>query len=317
MWRSIWSLQVLNKVKNILQRATRESLPTKQNLQRRTITNCSLCDQCKLEPETALHATWSCRELEVVCENVGVWGFRRSRSFLSFKELLSWLITNTQEVEPFAVTTWSIWNQRNRVRMHQPSCSAHLLAATAKERLAEFLSVQPAAPLPIPKTRVQWQPPPQGMVKINFDGAASKDQISGIGVVLRNERGLVLASLSQNIPQVCKPLDIETLASSRALKFAADLGFNKVVLEGDCEVLMKALKGGDQFLSTAGLLMDDIRYDANLFYQLHYSHVRREGNIVAHSLAIYALEITDFIAWMEDVPPPLFSVVRDDIVSFR
>ena len=77
---------------------------------------------------------------------------------------------------------------------------------------------------------------------------------------------------------------------------------------------MKALKGGDQFLSTAGLLMDDIRYDANLFYQLRSSHVRREGNIVAHSLAIYALEITDFIAWMEDVPPPLFSIVRDDIV---
>ena len=80
---------------------------------------------------------------------------------------------------------------------------------------------------------------------------------------------------------------------------------------------MKALKGGDQFLSTVGLLMDDIRYDATFFYQLCYSHVRREGNIVAHSLAIYALEITDFIAWIEDVPPPLFSVVRDDIVSFR
>ena len=58
---------------------------------------------------------------------------------------------------------------------------------------------------------------------------------------------------------------------------------------------MKALKGGDQFLSTVGLLMDDIRYDATFFYQLCYSHVRREGNIVAHSLARYALEITNFM----------------------
>ena len=119
--------------------------------------------------------------------------------------------------------------------------------------------------------------------------------MSGIGVVLRDERGSVLASLSQNIPQVCKPLDIETLAASRALKFATELGFNKVVLEGDCEVLMKALKGGDQFLSTVGLVMDDIRYDANLFYQLCYSHVRREGNKVAHSLIRHTLEITDFV----------------------
>ena len=87
-------------------------------------------------------------------------GFPKVKSFLGFKELLSWLITNTQEVELFAVTAWSIWNQRNRVRMHQPSCCTHLLAATTKEKLAEFLTVQPAAPLPIPKTRVQWQPPP-------------------------------------------------------------------------------------------------------------------------------------------------------------
>ena len=264
----------------------------------------ALCDRCKLELETALHATWSCRELDVVWEDDGVWGFRRSSSFLSFKELLSWLIMNTQEIELFAVTAWSIWNQRNRVCMHQPSCSTHLLAATAKESLAEFLLVQPAAPLPIPKPRVQWQPLPQVLVKINFDGATSKDHMPGIGVVLRDDRGSVLASLSQNIPQVCRPLDIETLAASRALKFAADLGFNKVVLKGDCEVLMKALKGGDQFLSTVGLVMDDIQYDANLFYQLRYSHVRREGNKVAHSLARHALEITDF-------------VIQDDIVSFR
>ena len=75
------------------------------------------------------------------------------------------------------------------------------------------------------------------------------------------------------------------MAASRALKFAAESGFNKVVLEGDCEVLMKAPKGRDQFLSTVGLVMNNIRYDANIFYQLHYSHVRRAGNKVVYSLA--------------------------------
>ena len=86
------------------------------------------------------------------------------------------------------------------------------------------------------------------------------------------------------------------MAASRALKFAAELGFNKVVLEGDCEVLIKALKGGDQILSTVGLVMNDIRHDANLFYQFRYSHVRRESNKIAHSLARRVLEITDFVA---------------------
>ena len=80
---------------------------------------------------------------------------------------------------------------------------------------------------------------------------------------------------------------------------------------------MKALKGGDQFLFTVGLVMDDIQYDANLFDQLRYSHVRREVNKVAHSLVRHALEITNFVVWMEDVLPPLFSVVQDDTASFR
>ena len=82
-------------------------------------------------------------------------------------------------------------------------------------------------------------------------------------------------------------------------------------------MLMKALKGGDYFLSTVGLLMDDIRYDANLFYQLRYFYVRREDNKIAYSLARYTLGITNFVVWMVDVLPPLFSVVRDDIIGFR
>ena len=82
-------------------------------------------------------------------------------------------------------------------------------------------------------------------------------------------------------------------------------------------MLMKALKGGDYFLSTVGLLMDDIRYDANLFYQLRCFYVRREDNKIAHFLARYTLGITNFVVWMEDVLPPLFSVVRDDIIGFR
>lgn len=152
----------------------------------RTITNCSIYDRCKLEPATALHALWSCKELEVVWEDVVLWGFQRSINFLSFKELLSWLIKNYQQLELFAVTAWSICNQRNQVHMHQPSCSPHLLVATARGRLAEFSSIQLAPRTPPSKPRVQWQSPPQGMVKINFDGATSaRDQFLGIGVVLR------------------------------------------------------------------------------------------------------------------------------------
>lgn len=169
---------------------------------------------------------------------------------------------NHHQLEFFAVTVWSIWNQRNQVRLHQRNCSPHRLAALARDWLAEFLSVQLALNISLPQFQVQWQPPPQGTTKINFDGATSaKDQISGIGVVLRDANGSVLASLSQQLPQLYNPLVIEAKATYKALQLAAELGFNQVVLERDCQVLMKALIEDSNFLSTDGLFIDDVYFD--------------------------------------------------------
>ena len=54
----------------------------------------------------------------------------------------------------------------------------------------------------------------------------------------------------------------------------------------------------------------------NFFNELHYSHVKREGNIVAHKLACHAICVSDVVVWMEDVPPLLFLVVLADIAGF-
>ena len=52
------------------------------------------------------------------------------------------------------------------------------------------------------------------------------------------------------------------------------------------------------------------------FIELHYSHVKREGNIVAHKLTRHTICVLDFAVWMEDVPPPLFPIVLADIANF-
>ena len=81
-------------------------------------------------------------------------------------------------------------------------------------------------------------------------------------------------------------------------------------------VLATALIKNSTYLSIDGLLMEDIRFNASFFNQLLYSNVKREGNKVAHKLARHAFCILDFLVWMEDVPPPIRSVVQDDIVGF-
>ena len=48
---------------------------------------------------------------------------------------------------------------------------------------------------------------------------------------------------------------------------------------------------------------------ARCFSKLHYSHVKRERNIVAHILAHFALTVLDYSMWMEDISPYIHSCV--------
>ena len=64
LWKKIWALNCLNKVRNLLWRACRNSLPSKCNLLRRTIITEQLCDHCKEDNEDVVHAVWSCKELD-------------------------------------------------------------------------------------------------------------------------------------------------------------------------------------------------------------------------------------------------------------
>ena len=52
---------------------------------------------------------------------------------------------------------------------------------------------------------------------------------------------------------------------------------------------------------------------ARCFSKLHYSHVKREGNMVAYVLALFTLNVSDYSAWMEDALPLFLSFVSSKL----
>ena len=52
---------------------------------------------------------------------------------------------------------------------------------------------------------------------------------------------------------------------------------------------------------------------ARCFSKLHYSHVKREGNMVAYILALFTLNVSDYSAWMEDALPLFLSFVSSKL----
>ena len=84
------------------------------------------------------------------------------------------------------------------------------------------------------------------------------------------------------------------LATLKALSFVFKLGFRSAILENDSLGLIQALKSEKRNLSPMGLLIEDVKMFANNFVRLLYSHIKRNGNRVAHSLARNVLCIPDF-----------------------
>ena len=168
----------------------------------------------------------------------------------------------------------------------------------------------------VDRPRVKWKVPPTEFYKINFDGAMFKEEDrAGIGVIIRDSQGLVLASMSQVIPLPLTVVELETLAAAKALEFASDLSLGKVILEGDSETIINSLNDNSPSLAPFGLPIQEVKNYANLFQCISFLHVCREGNNVAHNLARHARHVNGFSVWMEDVPSHTFTTYQADLPS--
>ena len=156
------------------------------------------------------------------------------------------------------------------------------------------------------------------MVKINFDGAVfTKEKKAGLGMVVRDAKGLVLASCAKEMHQPYKAAVIESLAAATALSFATNLGFRRVVLEGDLMEVIQALRENAESLTPTGLLLEDVRMLSQNFEQLLYSRTRREGNYVVHNFTKYTLRFPNFLVLMEDILPQIQFVLQAYLACFH
>ena len=105
---------------------------------------------------------------------------------------------------------------------------------------------------------VRWQPPAENSFKVNFDGAVfGEEQEVGIGVVIRDNEGQVLAALSAKVWLPASVEVLKMLAARRAATFTRELGFSRVCFEGDAELMVKCLQSGLVSNALTGHLVKD------------------------------------------------------------
>ena len=102
------------------------------------------------------------------------------------------------------------------------------------------------------------------------------------------------------------------MAARKATEFTLEIGFDKIILEGDSEIIYKDLLNNGSSLALHGHLIQDVKALVSLFSSICFSHVSRTGNQAAHSLARRAILLENLNVWMEEVPPDILDVIQAD-----
>lgn len=111
VWRKLWNLEVPNKVKNFLWRATTNVLPTYDNLIRRRVEVMPICSLCNHQNETVLHALVD-RAFARTCWLFSSLGFVGHCS--SFLNWLDQVFTHSSKetCNLIAMICWKLWMRR-------------------------------------------------------------------------------------------------------------------------------------------------------------------------------------------------------------
>ncbi|XP_028115287.1 uncharacterized protein LOC114313136 isoform X2 [Camellia sinensis] len=165
-------------------------------------------------------------------------------------------------------------------------------------------------------SEVGWCAPANGWLKINFDGALFKElKAVGVGVVIRNHLGEVMAALSERLPFWVDSDCAEAYAATKAVELARDLGLSDIHLEGDSLRIVKVLREEAEFMSEYGHILLQTVGVCKSFSRFHVSHVGRQGNGLAHGLARMARHQNYHQVWMEGLPASLIAIATSDVSS--
>lgn len=206
-----------------------------------------------------------------------------------------------------------IWCRRNDFIFNRGITSPAQIMVAVKSSLEGFSQATSSGAVPPivwPLQHLGWIKPPEGSWKINWDAAtAKKAMMMGVGVVIRDAAGCVVAAKATTVPYIVEPMAAETMAAWCAVEFGRASGAGQVILEGDIMVVVDALRVTGSCDRDYGQLIADIKEFCSHFSSVEVMHARRESNKAAHVLAKRAIsQLLDNI-WVGECPSFIRSVV--------
>ncbi|XP_048493880.2 uncharacterized protein LOC125494354 [Beta vulgaris subsp. vulgaris] len=161
----------------------------------------------------------------------------------------------------------------------------------------------------------RWHAPPAGVIKLNTDASLADEGWMGLGVVARDSEDKVCFAATRRVRAYWPSEVAECKAIYMATRLAKAHGYGDVIFESDSLVATKRLTKASIFFSNLDAILEDILSTRNIFSSISFSHVKRDGNTVAHNVArVVPFGIEQ--CWECHCPSIVQPYVLMDILSF-
>ncbi|KAL1180042.1 hypothetical protein V6Z11_A03G201900 [Gossypium hirsutum] len=218
------ALHIPGKFKIHLWRLFNNFLPHYSNLLQRTLRVDVLCPICKKVPEDS-ERVWASLQLRTASPDSPT-----NCKTLFINNLYA---ADDQKKHLIAISLWALWNRRNKLINEGKIFSLQDLLGFIRGYSKKLsLSHEKLGAFCRPSPDILWSPPDFGVTKVNFDATFQCDsRTSTLAVIASDYKGDYLGTKTYLFNEVFNAFVAEVRASKRALLFATNMGFRRLLVE--------------------------------------------------------------------------------------
>ncbi|KAH6775310.1 hypothetical protein C2S52_012871 [Perilla frutescens var. hirtella] len=265
VWKWIHGLKVLPKIQHFLWASARGRLPVATELRRRQVQCDILCQRCGVMGKMVEHALRDCEWMRFYWQVSPLrLNWNEGTSALTMKD---WFKLIAKESEPrfqtlFGVLLWMGWKQRNQLIFQQTTIPTQTCIERAMKLHEEYWNLtQTCSRTHQGRDKEKWQPPEEGVWKVNVDATTQPGVGVGIGIVIRTGHGKIVVTRCKRLKSLCSAEMAEGLACQEGLVLAREFGGRRLILETDCQLIHRLLQKTDDDLSYVGEICQSIRIE--------------------------------------------------------
>ncbi|KAL0406440.1 UNVERIFIED_CONTAM: putative mitochondrial protein [Sesamum latifolium] len=289
IWKIIWKANVPPKVRLFAWKLANKALPSGTTLENRMKILQPPCSFCGASSENFAHVFVQCHIARQA------WALSNLPWDIISRwkdDPLHWFRDVGNHLQPmdfdfFLVMCWFLWWSRNQHCMKNKFINPMQTVTSARCFLEAYQEANLRSPTSATTPSDQtWHRPPNGFIKINFDGALFQNHAEvGVGVVARDCQGGIRAWFSHRFPRHAEPELAEALAARTDIDIILKHRWPSVILEGDCLPLINKLRSSATDNSLVRPLIWDIKSASSACHSFLFNYVSRNGNSLAHKLA--------------------------------